>query len=327
MGNPAGCVDVQGHLLTADQRGYLRPVDGNGDNVAVCDSGAYEFAEPDFALTATPLSQSLCLPGAATYTISSVSVMGYQLPITLSAPTLPTGATPTFTPNPIIPGESSLLTLEVLPGAPTGPQAITIVGTAPDRTHTTVCTLRAAIQEVNALYDSEPVMILLPAGDFTLTIAGAGEDASARGDLDIIADMSIIGPGADRATIDGNGLVTGDRTFHVLVATQVTIAGLTIRDGDAPDYGGGICNSGVLTVTASTLSGNVARGELLAGGGAIYNRGTMTLDRSVLSGNSSNDRGGGLFNDRAAAVATVTNSYRSAWSGPAARLSLRRRRL
>jgi hypothetical protein len=45
---PADCVDAEEvpSLLTADQRGFPRPVDGDGDSVADCDSGAVEFAPP-----------------------------------------------------------------------------------------------------------------------------------------------------------------------------------------------------------------------------------------------------------------------------------------
>lgn len=46
-GNPAGCLDQNGLPLATDQRNYIRPVDGNGDTVSVCDIGAYEYASPD----------------------------------------------------------------------------------------------------------------------------------------------------------------------------------------------------------------------------------------------------------------------------------------
>ena len=41
-GNPNGCRDNAGTLLPTDQRGFLRPADGNNDGTARCDIGAYE---------------------------------------------------------------------------------------------------------------------------------------------------------------------------------------------------------------------------------------------------------------------------------------------
>lgn len=41
-GNPAGCRDQTGAILTTDQRGVARPRDGNGDGSAICDIGSYE---------------------------------------------------------------------------------------------------------------------------------------------------------------------------------------------------------------------------------------------------------------------------------------------
>jgi hypothetical protein len=38
----ANCTDASGQPLLADQRGELRPVDGNGDSQTACDIGAYE---------------------------------------------------------------------------------------------------------------------------------------------------------------------------------------------------------------------------------------------------------------------------------------------
>ena len=42
-GNPDGCLDPLENPLTTDQRGFTRPLDGNGDVVPVCDVGAYEY--------------------------------------------------------------------------------------------------------------------------------------------------------------------------------------------------------------------------------------------------------------------------------------------
>jgi CSLREA domain-containing protein len=42
-GNPAGCTSASGDPLSADQRGVARPEDGDGDDIARCDIGAFEL--------------------------------------------------------------------------------------------------------------------------------------------------------------------------------------------------------------------------------------------------------------------------------------------
>jgi len=42
-GNAGGCVDEQNVVLTTDQRGQPRPVDGDGSGGKRCDPGAYEL--------------------------------------------------------------------------------------------------------------------------------------------------------------------------------------------------------------------------------------------------------------------------------------------
>ena len=90
-----------------------------------------------------------------------------------------------------------------------------------------VCTLRAAIQEANALAGADT--IILPAGTYTLGIPGPDEDAAATGDLDITGDLAITGAGAATTIVDGGGL---DRVFEIHGAT-VQISGVTIRNGFA----------------------------------------------------------------------------------------------
>jgi hypothetical protein len=45
-GNPTGCTDQNSEILGTDQRGFVRPIDGNGDGQNRCDMGAYEFNSP-----------------------------------------------------------------------------------------------------------------------------------------------------------------------------------------------------------------------------------------------------------------------------------------
>jgi CSLREA domain-containing protein len=160
-----------------------------------------------------------------------------------------------------------------------------------------VCTLRAAIQEANALAGA-PHTIVLPAGTYTLTIPGRNEGAAATGDLNITAGLIISGAGAAITVIDANRV---DRVLDVL-GGSVTISGVTIRGGEAdyvPSTGGdGIRNNSILTLNDSAVSGNAL---------GIYNRGTMTLNNSNVSGNDGGNGPGGIYNDGGGTL-TLNNS-------------------
>ena len=159
------------------------------------------------------------------------------------------------------------------------------------------CTLRAAIQEANALPGADTVTV--PAGTFTLSIPGAGEKDAATGDLDLYDVLTIIGAGAGSTVIDGGGL---DRVFDVAASATVDISNLTITNG-AADKGGGIKSLGdVLDLSNVSLTANATTGP---GAGAFFSGGTATLVNVVISGNSSAENGGGLAVD--SAVITLTD--------------------
>src|SRR5262245_26357100 len=56
------------------------------------------------------------------------------------------------------------------------------------------CSLRGAVIKANTT--PGPDTIILPAGTYTLTIAGAAENGAASGDLDITSDLTINGADA-----------------------------------------------------------------------------------------------------------------------------------
>ncbi len=147
--------------------------------------------------------------------------------------------------------------------------------------------------------------IVVPAGVYTLTIGGSGEDANQTGDLDILRDLTINGAGAANTIIQQ---ATADRVFDIPLftpATIVTISGLTIQNGRAGGTGGsggGIRSDGTLTVTNSTISGNTASGA----GGGIRGNGALIVTNSTISGNSSSSGGGGIENNFG--TLTVTSS-------------------
>jgi uncharacterized repeat protein (TIGR01451 family) len=90
--------------------------------------------------------------------------------------------------------------------------------------------------------------------------------------------------------------VSGANTVRVFNVSggPVTLDGLTIRDGNAGSgYGGGIYNSGVLTLTNSSVLSSTARD-----GGGMYNDRTSPMVGSVIfSGNLAGNDGGGVYNN------------------------------
>ena len=140
-------------------------------------------------------------------------------------------------------------------------------------------------QEANATDGDN--RIVLPAGTYTLTIAGAGEDAAATGDLDItdVNDMvTIVGAGAGVTIIDGGGI---DRVFDALLFCDLTLEDLTVRGGNETngDGGGAIHNDQLadITVRRCEFDGNSSTGQ----GGAIdiFGNSNATIVDSLFTDN------------------------------------------
>jgi len=97
------------------------------------------------------------------------------------------------------------------------------------------CSLRAAITEANALSGADTITV--PAGTYTISLAGADEDANASGDFDITSPVTLNGAGAATTIIQGNAApnVAIERVFHVIGAgaTAVTINAVTVQNGHA----------------------------------------------------------------------------------------------
>ena len=172
-------------------------------------------------------------------------------------------------------------------------------------------------------------VVTLPAGRFELTLVGAHEDANQTGDLDLLSGagaVTIQGAGSDLTTIDA---LRGDRVMEVLTGAKVTIDGVEITGGHAPDGasgsagddGGGIRNTASLTLRDSLVDDNTAGdgGAGAAGpagsspsfitggsggpstggnggsggfGGGIFNTGGLVVERTRVAGNRAGAGGG-----------------------------------
>ena len=167
------------------------------------------------------------------------------------------------------------------------------------------CSLREAVAAANLLPDTDS--IILPAGTYTLTIAGTAEDAAATGDLDLTGDVVITGAGAD-VTIVQAGTVAGagiDRVFDIRAGAS-SISAITVRNGFEPgtDGGAGLVNGGggirvrsgaALKLTDAVVAANRAAGTFATGGG-IKTDGTLTVSGSTIRDNVAQNVGGGIMN-------------------------------
>ena len=154
-------------------------------------------------------------------------------------------------------------------------------------------TLRSAIQEANVQPGEQT--IVLSEGTYTLTRGGTREDLAFIGDLDIAANLTIEGAGAEKTIIDAAAI---DRVFHVLPGVVLNLSGVTVTGG-FEDSGAGILNQGVLTIEECIVTDNSAeRSSQSIGGGITNDGGEVTITESTISSNTSRTDGGGIYNAR-----------------------------
>ncbi|HVS81721.1 MAG TPA: LamG-like jellyroll fold domain-containing protein [Pyrinomonadaceae bacterium] len=156
-----------------------------------------------------------------------------------------------------------------------------------------VCTLRAAIEEANALTACGTIDINFSIGSSTITLT--------NGTLFVGHSVNINGPGANLLTLSGNNTARVFTVNQGYPGQTDTISGLIISGGSS-DNGGGVQNSGTLTLTNCVISNSSATQN----GGGILNVRSLTITNSTISGNSTSGAGGGIFND--SGTLTLTNS-------------------
>jgi len=174
------------------------------------------------------------------------------------------------------------------------------------------CSLRAAIQQANALGGKDT--ILLPANRYVLQ-GTANEDVNRGGDLDITEDLTITGAAADTTVIDGKGL---DRIFDIQGANTVNLSHITLVNGNAGATDGGAIrvarasNNNVLPVYVFEdmviNNSNAGRGN----GGAVYIGVTSRVEFTRVSMDNNGAQDGGAVYSLSAAMhfrdSLVTNN-------------------
>jgi CSLREA domain-containing protein len=188
---------------------------------------------------------------------------------------------------------------------------ITVNTTVDENNSGANCSLREAITAANT--DAAYGGCTAGSGADTITFA-ANYTITLGSQLPAVTDTMIItGNGAAntiiQASADSNTATY--RVFEVGLTGDLTLDGLTVRHGRCTTSacttifntsGGGIINSGILTVKNSIISDNSASDN----GGGIFNDGTLTVTDSTILNNSA-DNGGGILNNSNSDM-TVSNS-------------------
>jgi CSLREA domain-containing protein len=181
--------------------------------------------------------------------------------------------------------------------SPATPEGVILVNTLLDENDGSCsdddCSLRDAIQ------------VAAPGDMITFNVTGT--IVLTLGQLNVDKNLSISGPGSGSLKVDGNH---SNRIFYVTGA-DTAFSGMTIANGDCWNcVGVGMYNSGTITLTNITISGNTAC--VITGSTVMYNSGTATLTNVTFSGNHCAGAGtAGIYNDGIATLTNVTFSGNS----------------
>src|SRR3989442_1360889 len=149
-------------------------------------------ANPDFALSATPASQTVTQGGSTTYTVNISPSGGFTGMVTFSASGFPTGASASFSPNPAT--GSATMTVSTTATTATGSFSGTITGTSGNLSHTASVSLA-----VNAA---------APVPDFSLSATPASRTVTQGGSATYTVNISPSGAFTGMANFSASGFPT-----------------------------------------------------------------------------------------------------------------------
>src|SRR5690606_7133824 len=105
---PAGMTTTTGRVMVKASGNIF--FDINNANITI------NAGSPNYTLALDPASLTECNDGSVQTTIVVGAYQGFSNPVTLSAPTLPPGASASFSPTVVTPGNTATLTISNLTG-------------------------------------------------------------------------------------------------------------------------------------------------------------------------------------------------------------------
>lgn len=158
--------------------------------------------EPDFTLEVTPAILEVCAPSDGVFGVDVGSILSFAEPVTLTATGEPAGTTVDFSTNPIVPGNSTIMTIGQTGSATPGSYPVEVFGTSVSSSHSKTIEMR--------LYDATPsaAVLSLPAdGSSNIPLQPTFEwsDAEQGGTyrIQVATNPVFAGPVLDESGIDG----------------------------------------------------------------------------------------------------------------------------
>lgn len=168
----------------------------------------------------------------------------------------------------------------------------------------TVTCLKNRINQANSTAVADTIN--LAAGTYTLTQVNNRTD-EANGLPSITSKITIKGAGANATIIKRSASAPSFRIFYIDDTGNLTLEGLTVRNGSEGGRGGGIFNNGgTLNITRSIVTDNLSDE---GGGISNDNGGTAIITSTTVTDN--NSIFGGIFNDSDSTMTIIRSTVNS----------------
>lgn len=257
---------------------YLLTVTGVSGALTHTTTVTLVISNPDFAIGASPASQTVLQGNSTSYNVSITPLVGFAGQVTLSATGLPAGATATFAPNPAT--SSSILSITTSATTPLGSYNLTITGVSGSLTHSTNLTLivstpdfsltatpasQTITQGRSTSYSVTVTPLLGFAGQVTLSASGLPAGASATFSPNPATTTSTLSITTTAATTKGTFTLTitgvsGALTHTATVSLTVNSAGVSFDNKVSSDIQFGVTK---ITTPAFAIGSNSNRAAMI----------------------------------------------------------------